>query len=159
MLLFCCSPKQPKKQSEGKSEPKKIDLFEYFPLDKTDSLQLVQYWKEFLSSDFIQENTSLDTVVCWSAEDYPKVSSGDSNTMLVDACLAKYLSPLRKNPIWPVLHSNNFDVAKYKLQSETEYKFGISFPRRPNWTEHFFTYTFYFVRANNRLKFQGYTYN
>jgi len=159
VLLFCCSQKRAiKPPKEESPEPAKIDLFEYFPIDKADSLQLVQHWKKFLSSDFNLIKTSSDTVVCWNVEEHLR-HKPDSDTMLFDACLSKYLLPLRNDPIWPILHSNNFDIRRYKLQSDTEYKYGISFPHRPNLSEHFFAYTFYFVRRNNGLKFQGYTYN
>jgi hypothetical protein len=159
VLLFCCSPKQSIKPAKEESpEPKKIDLFEYFPIDKADSLELVQYWKNFLSNDFNLKNTLLDSVVCWNVQEHLKYN-GDSDTMLFKACLSKYLLPLKNDPIWPMLHSSNFEVARYKLESESDYKYGISFPRRPNWTEHFFTYTFYFVRTSKGLNFQGYTYN
>ena len=161
LLCSCTSDRGKKNNTQLTPQIKKVDLLESFKVDKNDSLHLINIWQTVINDIGNVEDKSLDTVVCWSCEDYQQSYYPKSDTILIDSCISRYLLPLKRSRFWQLLKSNNYDVEIHKRQSEKVGLYCISFPRDHEVapTSHLFKHYFYFKKTGNQFLFHGYMFN
>jgi hypothetical protein len=161
LLCSCTSDQGKRNNTEQTLQIREVDLLESFKMWEDDSLHLINVWKTVINDLGNVKDNSLDTVVCWSCEDYQQGYYPKSDSLLIDSCISRYLLPLKKSRFWQLLKSNNYDVEIHKRQSEKVGLYCISFPRDHEVppTPHLFKHYFYFRKTANQFLFHGYMFN